>query len=61
MTERHEADHDRLARMLALNAGVEWDRLSDYPGYSKYYWREQAEAMRAVFAEHPSLLGAART
>ena len=51
MRERQDRDEDWLARRLAMNAGVEWDRLANYPGYSRYYWREQAEAMQAVFLD----------
>ncbi len=56
------ADQDRLARLLALGAGVDWDRLGDYPGYSKSYWREQAQAMRAMIADEtaPAARRAAR-
>lgn len=47
----HQPDKDRLARLLAANAGVDWDRLGDYPGYCRYYWREQAQAIRAALAD----------
>ena len=40
---------DALARAMAANAGVAWDLLNDYPGYTRNYWRDQAEAvLRAV-------------
>jgi hypothetical protein len=47
----HQTDSDRLAQMLAAKAGVDWERLGDYPGYSKYYWREQAQAIHAALAD----------
>ncbi len=35
-------DSESLARTLALNAGIDWDALRDYPGYGKNVWREKA-------------------
>lgn len=42
------ADIDRLARALSQSAGQRWDALSNYPGYSKTYWREQAATLLGV-------------
>ncbi|MEM8695257.1 MAG: hypothetical protein AAGE05_04460 [Pseudomonadota bacterium] len=53
--KRHEnpaIDNERLARMLAATAGVDWTSLPDYPGYGKNYWREKA---RKLFGLDPSL------
>lgn len=44
----HDAAIDRLARLLAAGAGIDWNRLGEYPGYTRYYWREQAQAMHAA-------------
>lgn len=43
-----DQDHEMLARALAANAGVDWDRLGDYPGYMKALWREQADVIRML-------------
>lgn len=42
---RIERDIDELARRLAGSAGIVWESLNDYPGYSKTCWREKAQAM----------------
>jgi len=48
---------DIVARRLAAAAGVRWDDLSDYPGYARNVWRDQARTMivsiapGAIFAE----------
>lgn len=34
-----------MARKLAAMAGVEWDRLRDYPGYERNHWRHEAEVL----------------
>lgn len=53
----HTTDLDSIARQLAAAAGVYWDELNDYPGYTKNIWREQARVMisaispTAVFRE----------
>ena len=36
---------EAMARRLATMAGVEWDRLRDYPGYERNQWRHQAEML----------------
>jgi hypothetical protein len=36
---------DRLAELLAAKAGVVWRDLSDYPGYLKGRWRDQARSV----------------
>lgn len=36
---------DRLAEVLAAQSGVVWRNLSDYPGYLKGRWREEARHM----------------
>jgi hypothetical protein len=51
---------DALARAMAANAGVAWDMLNDYPGYTRNYWRDQAEAvLRAVLPPAPAKAEAA--
>ncbi len=34
---------DRMARHLATRAGADWDSMSNYPGFERNRWREQAE------------------
>ena len=36
---------EAMARRLAAMAGVDWDRLRDYPGYERNQWRHEAETM----------------
>ena len=36
---------DRIARRMAAQAGVSWSDLSDYPGYVKNLWRDEAQQM----------------
>lgn len=36
-----------MARRLALMAGVDWNRLREYPGYERNHWRHQAETLIA--------------
>ncbi|WP_156397530.1 MULTISPECIES: hypothetical protein [unclassified Sphingomonas] len=36
---------DRLAEVLAAEAGVVWRDLSDYPGYLKGRWRDQGRSV----------------
>jgi hypothetical protein len=43
---------DQVARAMASKAGVVWDSLNDYPGYTKNYWREQAQGILHV-ADRP--------
>lgn len=33
---------DKVAQLLAADAGVAWRELPDYPGFSKGRWRDQA-------------------
>lgn len=33
---------DKVARLLAADAGVAWRELSDYPGFAKGRWRDRA-------------------
>jgi hypothetical protein len=44
---------DQVARCMAANAGIIWDTLNDYPGYTKNYWREQARALLRVAMAQP--------
>ena len=41
----HEAEIDRIARMMAAGAGLAWDRLDSYPGYLRGYWRSEARLL----------------
>lgn len=41
-------DSEGLARTLAYNAGIDWDKLRDYPGYDKNVWREKAQRFFAA-------------
>lgn len=46
MTDREQQDRvDRIARLLALGAGLVWDLLDKHPGYARGYWRERARGM----------------
>lgn len=36
---------EQTARMLASAAGVTWEKLPRYPGYSRNLWREEAAAI----------------
>jgi hypothetical protein len=49
MPERnvHEAEIDRIARVMAASAGGVWDRLDHYPGYMRGYWRSEARTLLA--------------
>jgi hypothetical protein len=38
-------DLDTIAKQIALNSGIVWDSLNEYPGYNKNYWREQARSL----------------
>lgn len=50
---------DQLARAMAANAGVAWDLLNDYPGYTRNYWRDQAETvLRAMLSNPRAAVGA---
>lgn len=46
----HEAEIDRIARVMAAGAGVVWDRLDHYPGYLRGYWRHEARELLARLA-----------
>lgn len=41
----HITDLDTIARQLAASAGIFWDDLNDYPGYTKNIWRDQAQTV----------------
>ena len=41
----HDAEIDRVARMMAAGAGVAWDLLDTYPGYLRGYWRSEARQL----------------
>ena len=41
----HEAQIDKIARVMAAGAGVVWDKLDHYPGYLRGYWRNEARAL----------------
>jgi hypothetical protein len=36
---------DIMAQKLAYMAGVDWERLLNYPGYGRNYWRDEALRM----------------
>ncbi|KKC27510.1 hypothetical protein [Sphingomonas sp. SRS2] len=36
---------DNVAILLAVDAGVSWYELPDYPGYSKGRWRDRARCL----------------
>jgi len=50
MSSDHAHDLDSIARRIAANAGVMWDELSDYPGYAKNQWRDEARALIAAIS-----------
>ena len=39
--------YDDMAAELASHAGVSWERLHNYPGYERNYWRDKARAVMA--------------
>ncbi len=41
----HEAEIDKIARVMAAGAGVVWDRLDHYPGYLRGFWRNEARGL----------------
>ncbi len=41
----HEAEIDKIARVMAAGAGVVWDRLDHYPGYMRGFWRNEARGL----------------
>jgi hypothetical protein len=41
----HEAEIDKIARVMAAGAGVAWDRLDHYPGYMRGFWRNEARGL----------------
>jgi hypothetical protein len=41
---------ERMARQLASQADVNWDRLSHHPGVERNQWREQASRLLAAAA-----------
>ena len=41
---------DRVARQLATHAGANWDSMSNYPGFERNRWRDQAERMLKLAA-----------
>lgn len=41
----HEAEIDRIAKVMAAGAGFAWDRLDSYPGYLRGYWRSEARQL----------------
>jgi hypothetical protein len=43
--EEYFSPLEAMARKLADMAGVEWDRLREYPGYERNHWRHEAEVM----------------
>ena len=47
---RKTVDLDELARTLAAHAGIDWDRLATYPGYTRNAWREKARALAGDYA-----------
>ncbi len=36
---------EAMARRLAAVAGVDWERLREYPGYERNQWRHEAERL----------------
>ena len=47
----HEAEVDRIARVMATGAGIAWDRLDTYPGYMRGYWRSEARQLLGRLAD----------
>ena len=43
--QTHEAEIDKIARVMAAGAGVVWDRLDHYPGYLRGFWRNEARGL----------------
>lgn len=41
---------DRMARHLATLAGANWDSMSNYPGFERNQWRDQAEQLLRLAA-----------
>jgi hypothetical protein len=41
---------DRMARQLATQAGADWESMTNYPGYERNRWREQAEQLMKMAA-----------
>jgi hypothetical protein len=41
----HDAEIDKIARVMAAGAGVVWDRLDHYPGYMRGFWRNEAREL----------------
>jgi hypothetical protein len=41
---------DRMARRLATQAGADWDSMSNYPGFERNRWRDQAEQLLKLAA-----------
>lgn len=46
----HDAEVDKIARVMAAGAGVVWDRLDHYPGYMRGFWRSEARDLLARIA-----------
>ena len=46
-----QIDFEALARKLAANAGIDWDRLDSYPGYSRNAWREKARELAELYTQ----------
>lgn len=42
---------DRLARVMAANSGIAWDRLDHYPGFLRGRWRDQARLILKALTE----------
>jgi hypothetical protein len=42
---------ERIARAMASNSGVQWDRLDYYPGYHRGRWREEARTLLKALVE----------
>jgi hypothetical protein len=40
-----DAAVERIARAMAANSGVQWDRLDYYPGYFRGRWRDEARTL----------------
>lgn len=50
MPNRSEQEQalERVAQELAMIGGASWERMNNYPGYAKAYWRDKALAMMAT-------------
>lgn len=44
-SDEPDTDVDRLARVLAANAGHVWDQLAPYPGYLRNLFRGETRKM----------------